>query len=209
MCIQSSMPGQHPPSGFLQSGQRNSFPRVPRRPSLCVTVCLSRKLQVKGTEGKWDNKSHCHVKFELCVLDKDNQASKGFQVNKGRLFRLIFLLLSGLSSLLCFLFLSERWIDGPGSWGWDQKVGCHPHPGLLTAKGGGLHSDQGTVALHKGHFNVTPEQPQSWQALSWEHKHPSSKTASQLGAHSLPSCSFKMEKTPAETHSGRHIVLDR
>lgn len=109
MCIQSSMPGQHPPSGFLQSGQRNSFPRVPQRPFLCVTVCLSRKLQVKGTEGKWDNKSHCHVKFELCVLDKDNQASKGFQVNKGRLFRLIFLLLSGLSSLLCFLFLSEKW----------------------------------------------------------------------------------------------------
>lgn len=57
-------------------------------------------------------------------------------------------------------------------------MGCHPHPGLPTAKGGGLNSDQGTVASHKGHFNVTPEQPKSWQALSREHEHPSSKTAS-------------------------------
>lgn len=107
-----TMPSQYPPPCFPQRDQGNSLSRVPQRPSVGLAGRLSRTLPAKVTEGKWDIKPHCQVEFELYVLDIASQASRGFQVNKGSLFQsllsVVSQLLSGLSSLFCFLFYSER-----------------------------------------------------------------------------------------------------
>lgn len=128
-------------------------------------------------------------------------------------------LLPGISSLFCFLFYSERWTEGgreaPGPRGWDQKVGCssidmtswtfdcqESGVGVLTQTKAQWHHTKGILMSLLSN-------PKAGRLFPASLSTPSSKAASQLGAHSLPSCNFKMENTLPDTHSGRYIVLDR
>ena len=95
---------------------------------------------------------------------------------------------------------TKRWAAHPStSWTFDcQESGV----GVLTQTKAQWHHTKGILMSLLSN-------PKAGRLFPASLSTPSSKAASQLGAHSLPSCNFKMENTLPDTHSGRYIVLDR